>query len=527
MTFGLYNSNNQQQVTVVDGSTYVGLYNSSGQFNGVMNDGTGYVGLFHKMGCFNVTVTTNPFDTVYSKNGSLNVIASINGYALVGGGVLASGVTPAQLLTLARLSTASTTAVGNNPVDLTDMASPPTIAQSTTHNAALSVQANPGANRSSFWVSPGVEYIRSGTTLFLGTSNYGGGGGATNLSPFSSGMVPTPQLGGDSDNSHQVAIVTSAPDVEFNLRVVGDNTQPYRFIVNGQYVARAGLAVTSAFVTLSFGSSAARTIVVENINGQPLINVAVAVGNTITAPNTGLYSSPVTAIAYGDSITEGISTGSAIKQQWATWFANACTLNGIGAFRNGGVGLTGYTNTGGRGKCITQMPFSINAATYDLVMFAHGYNDKGNFPDSTTIVDAIACWRYARQQQPNALIVVLGVPGEASGPSTAVLTCEGALATQFGVWNDPFSKFIPFSTDPAGAWITGTGFVGSTNGSGNSDIYVSSDGTHPEQPIGQIYIGGKVNTAYRAAIASFTPGFELREDGSFELREDSSKELRD
>lgn len=417
------------------------------------------------------------------------------------------GPTAGQLSTLVRLQNANLAAVGNNPFDLPDMVSPPTVTQAATHNASLSVQANPGANRSSFWASPGTEYIRNGTGLYMGTSNFGGGTGGTNLSIFASGMVPTPLTGGDSDNGHQVAIVTSAPDVEFNLRVVGDNTQPYRFIVNGQYVARAGVAVTSAFVTLSFGSSAPRTIIVENQNGQPLLNAAVAAGNTISAPSTGIYNAPVTAIGYGDSITEAISTGTVIRQQWANWFATMCTKAGIAAFRNAGVGLTGYSNagTGTRGKCISQMPFSINAIAYDLVAFFHGFNDYNQFPQATIVADALACWRYARLQQPNAFIEVYGIPGEATGPNVGMPPVENALAAAFASWADPFSKFIPVTTDPNGAWLTGTGRVGAPNGTGNSDIYVSSDGIHPEQPAGQVYLGGKAYTAHTAALTSFSP----------------------
>jgi hypothetical protein len=44
---------------------------------------------------------------------------------------------------------------------------------------------------------------------------------------------------------------------------------------------------------------------------------------------------------------------------------------------------------------------------------------------------------------------------------------------------DPLTAFVPVSTDPGGAWVSGTGYVGNAHGDGNSDWLTSSDGTHP------------------------------------------------
>jgi lysophospholipase L1-like esterase len=52
------------------------------------------------------------------------------------------------------------------------------------------------------------------------------------------------------------------------------------------------------------------------------------------------------------------------------------------------------------------------------------------------------------------------------------------------------------------SWITGTGKVGSTNGSGNSDVYTSSDGTHPPRD-GHGYLGRRAAAALRAAAPSW------------------------
>lgn len=87
---GLYNADGQQQVTIVNGSSYTGLYSPDGQFNGVLNDGvTTYMGRYHPCGAYNVTAVTDPSAGVFAKNGSVNVIASSNGYAITSGNAVA------------------------------------------------------------------------------------------------------------------------------------------------------------------------------------------------------------------------------------------------------------------------------------------------------------------------------------------------------------------------------------------------------------------------------------------------------
>ena len=59
---GLYNSQGQRKVTIVDGNTYTGIYAPDGSYNGVITNGS-TVGLYHPCGAYNVTPTdkyTNP-----------------------------------------------------------------------------------------------------------------------------------------------------------------------------------------------------------------------------------------------------------------------------------------------------------------------------------------------------------------------------------------------------------------------------------------------------------------------------------
>lgn len=90
---GLFNADNQQQVTIVNGSTYTGLYSADGQFNGVTNDGTSVLmGAHHPCGAYNVTITTDAYAGSHAPNGSRYIIASSNGYALTTGSAISANV---------------------------------------------------------------------------------------------------------------------------------------------------------------------------------------------------------------------------------------------------------------------------------------------------------------------------------------------------------------------------------------------------------------------------------------------------
>lgn len=442
----------------------------------------------------------------FGKMGARGGFGSLGGLGKVG--LSAAQIFALQKATLVRVKAALASSAISNPVDAADLPSPPTFAESASHNAALSVQANTGPQASQFWNSLGRRYIRSSTLgLYIGTSNETLGLG--NLNALSAGFVPA-FTSGDSNYTYQVGFTTSSQLVELNLRVSGAGATPFRLIVNGQFVNRsAGYSNALAFVTLDFGSSANRTIIIETQGGGgALINVAVSVGQTITAATV----TDIRAIVYGDSLTEGTSNGATVKYVWDTWFASSSKQLGLTNIWNAAVGGTGYWNqsggrTGTRRSIVEAMPQSISASTFDVIKFAAGYNDQNQAPNATTAALALQAWQLARAAQPGALIIVMGIPGEATGPSAALIATENAIAAQFTAWADPCSVFIPISTDSGGAWVTGTDYVGHiVTGLGNSGTWVSSDGLHPTQ-VGQLGIGAKANTAARAALPALFTAF--------------------
>lgn len=428
------------------------------------------------------------------------------------GGLGRVGLSAAQLFalrkaTLTRVKAAATAATASNPVDFADMTSPPTLTQSNTHDATLTVQADPANNPTLFRASAGNRYsFDAGHGLMMGTSSQLPATN-TDLSAFV-GLTTPALVSGDEQNCYTVDFfVTNATAIEIDIRRFVPDTIPYRIILNNRFLARNGLiGSVGEFAKLSFGSAFTGLVTVEcQQAGSIFQGVSVSAGGTITAPSDTAYN----MLSLGDSITEGKSSGDATYYVYDRWSSTAAKQLGMNRLRNAGVGQTGYSNSasGAHSKLVNMLPPLWSDGTkYDIVGIAEGVNDFGQFPDATIAADALAAWKAIRAAQPQALIVVVGIWGEAFGPSATLIATENALAAQFATWNDPCSVFLRSSTDPGGSWFTGTGYIGATNGTGNSDTYISADGLHQSRA-GAIYAGGKVNTTLRAALPALYTAF--------------------
>ena len=92
----------------------------------------------------------------------------------------------------------------------------------------------------------------------------------------------------------------------------------------------------------------------------------------------------------------------------------------------------------------------------------------------------------------------MGSHAGARGPDAQTLAIDAAVQAAFAQWADPRSAFIPIASD-ASPWTFGTGYVGATNGSGNSDVAISADGTHPTD-LGHVIYDQRATAGVRAAI---------------------------
>ncbi|WP_395443556.1 SGNH/GDSL hydrolase family protein [Caulobacter sp. UC70_42] len=408
------------------------------------------------------------------------------------------GVNPV-LATLAKIKAAAATYDGQNPIELSDMASPPTISFASTTDASLTVKANCGQNPSQFRVSPGRKYIRNG-----GGGQYRLYLAGPNISPSAGGLsglgatAYTPNLRDNGEsiaNAYRVTIRTAAPVVEWQVPRPATNA-PYRIIVDGHFVARDGYLpatgtadAVAGFLKADFGSSAMRTITLEmQFANGPMLNVSVASGYSIAAPPATallglcLGDSQVETATHGNNSdgTNPFRAGTSHMVQFADM---------IGAeVENAAVGGTGFLNrgttdasadgSGGNRNNVRQMlPYVMGDADWDYVNIAVSQNDKWVAGQANVEANFIAVLDYIRTNYPRTVIFLHGYVWGGAADATA-LAEEARLFQIADARNDPGIITIPRRTKSGGPPITGTGYVGATNGSGNSDTMISGDGIH-------------------------------------------------
>jgi lysophospholipase L1-like esterase len=208
----------------------------------------------------------------------------------------------------------------------------------------------------------------------------------------------------------RIWIRTSAPKISF---LVLGQTLPYRFLVDGYYVDKAG-TLTSAtsgatFLTLDFGSSASRDIGLELQRVEAIFGIFIAPSDVVIP----LPLRPMKCIVLGDSITAGAGTTVSVAD--GVWPQTAERL-GFDYYRASGVGGTGYVNDAG--GTLYNLPERIipDAVTpgADLFIIAMGLNDKTSPPDQIT-ANAQSCVNSLRSAHPACVIILVG-PYDAAAP---------------------------------------------------------------------------------------------------------------
>lgn len=417
-----------------------------------------------------------------------------------------------QLNVLDRLRSAAIAAANNNAEDLPIMAAPPVVSASATATGALSRTYPYAANAALYRVSGGIPVENNTAAGFF----------VFPVIKVGNGTVGSGNLGtwtGDAEDQQcacSVTFQTDADIVEFLLRKNTTAGRNYRFIVDGQYIDKAGSDVsaisgTSVYIKLDFSALTParkmRVITVEGAGSNQHMFNRVAVGPTASIAYPGSTRTDIVALFGGDSFTEGENLPGGNKH--LCWTSRACKRLGIHRLYNLGIGTTGYVNNGSsnRRRLVDQVTNDWGRSAFaqaDLIAIANGYNDKAASAANSTIraniqTQALASWQAIRTRFPNALIVVLGVFGGKTGPDADTLATENALKAQFDAWADSFSMWIPVSTDPS-PWQFGTGNVSAPNGSGNSDLTTSNDNVHPSD-YGQDLLSYRFAQAFRDGLA--------------------------
>lgn len=407
---------------------------------------------------------------------------------------------------LSRLKRTMARAVDNNPLSLPAVtgltvaqgaATDATIAQNlplATGNALTATSLN-GVS----WHG-GVPAAVGGTYVAMPVTSYAPGNG--NLQAFANANVTVDQ----TQLTAAMEFMTDSAAVEVGLFL--NNTRKAFILVNGQYVDTAGYTGAAADNANSF-------IKITGLTGINRITVLFGanLGGGATFPTTVRIaalasiwrpaSADVLRMAWaGDSYPEGTSGDNVLTTANAPLPIVAGQLLGIRDVRQVVAGGTGYLadNNGGRSKFGAQIPRWINAqGPFGLIVISHGYNDysAANTDMAAFIAEVLADLQLIRASS-SSPIVVLGSWGGKRGPDQNTLNVETGIQTAVTQFNDPLCRFVAVSSATS-PWQFGTGFQGATNGSGNSDLYVSTDGIHPNLA-GHRFLGNRAANAIRAAV---------------------------
>jgi lysophospholipase L1-like esterase len=292
----------------------------------------------------------------------------------------------------------------------------------------------------------------------------------------------------------RIEISADAAMVEFFLLNMGLGI--VRFIVNGQYVSKTPLSLGSSarHVRLDFttvGGRAKRTITVE---AQKFVHFnAVSVGATETV--TRASGKPPRMYVVGDSYTQ--AAGASIDLN--CYAAILPDLLGIKDVWNGGVGGTGFLATsGGTQLTFRQRLSDLVTAAPDLLLICGGLNDMGATPAALSA--EVTAYLSAIRATPALASIPIVLTLNAG--NTALATSqprETAMSSAMAAFGDPMMFFIPNVNDLNGPCFTGTGHVGATTGSGNCDVYIGSDGIHPNDA-GHAYMAAWIADAMRRVV---------------------------
>jgi hypothetical protein len=394
--------------------------------------------------------------------------------------------------TIRRLRSSFLRAEQANPEILGELSPAPTIVSGTSNDATLTKVYQPGTSLARIDITGGKTYIDTGNNgLIVGTNNVAPTVG--NVESRALATSPATPQGENSFGPWFVKFWSDAPKLQLQVTPDASSNGAIRLIVNGQQVLKAGFPIsTNVFQSFDFGSRKPRYYEIEMQYATTVRAIRV---DSLSRIWRGKNKGDIRAAITGDSHTEGASGQPTTI--WSGCSAVMARLLGINDMRIRSVGGTGYLAAGSRTIIRTQMDSWITDGVYDLVAFMGGYNDVA-LSGPSVVAEALACWQKARAAQPNALIVVGGIFGAATGPSAGTITLETSIKAQFDAWGDNFSVFIPISTADE-PWEFGTGKTTATNGTGNSDLYVFSDGIH-YVAAGHEYRGYHMAYALRDAV---------------------------
>lgn len=279
-----------------------------------------------------------------------------------------------------------------------------------------------------------------------------------------------------------------------------------RFIINGQYVSLTPLTVATGakYVMLDFTSAGGRQIraIRIEVGGGDFHDVSVGPTEGLTRPN----GVPMRLAVIGDSFT---SSGNVSFLGNLYEFIMGANL-GIRDVWNLGVAGTAFTGANpGELTYIQRMSDLVAAIPSDpaipfAVAVTGWHNDTGASAPAAGLSAAVTAWlTLARSSIPATTpIFFIGISQGNLSLSASQLT-EAVVQAAVTSFNDPLVYFVPGTNVTAGPWMTGTGSTAAPTGSGNCDVYISSDTVHPNDA-GHFYLANVATDDFTRIVLQTT-----------------------
>ncbi len=308
------------------------------------------------------------------------------------------------------------------------------------------------------------KFAYGGVPTSNGSASYGynqiaGGSGSTPMTPWT--------------------IETMVYGTSVSFLVTGVSGSDYRVLVDGAPVQANWSTWPSNAdyrIHLTFSSAKLRTV--------KLILGAAQAFSSATVPGAGdLFYPPAPGAAValiGDSYVSGTGANNTEGNISAGCMTGELALAfGWRPFALGQFG-TGYVNNGGgtNGRAAYGHSSRMNALaalpSLDLILVFSSRNDLPltTYSAASTATVAQAYWGTVKATRPDTPLVVVGPPS--TGANTDLDTLNTALRNTANN-TDWIEGYIDQRTDP---WVTGTGLLSPTNGTGSADFFAASDGFH-------------------------------------------------
>lgn len=357
-----------------------------------------------------------------------------------------------------------------------------------------------------------IKYTPAGVTLsgsdVTGPFTYLGAGNITvgTGTPDSTYVLPTsryPNTRGNLTSSQAVWTVEFGTDAQtFQLRFNYQTAGTYRLSIDGRKVTDLMQTVggttagSTHLMTVDLGSATPRVIRLDFYT--------VPFGGVYLPPGATMWSTVRRAdrfMAFGDSLSDGsaINTGGGA----GTWVHRAARFLGSNDVWDEARGGTGYITAGAYATLANRVSADVIAWTPNRLVVWAGYNDNTG-SQSAIATAATSLYSTIKAGLPSCEVYVIGCWSPTGSPAASITNTDTTLRTAAAGAGYPFISPITGSCYDStgtlvathGAWITGTGRVGATTGSGNADIYIGTDAVHPTDA-GHVYLARRITAAIR------------------------------